>query len=83
MGKMQQRGAEDARAQLPRLLADAEQGRTTIITRHGRSVAALVPARGVSGSRQSPLIPLLGSGKGMWGRDIADAVRRLREEWSR
>jgi prevent-host-death family protein len=83
MGKMQQRGAEDARAQLPRLLADAEQGRTTIITRHGRSIAALVPARGDAGSRQSSLIPLLGSGKGMWGRDVAAGVRRLREEWSR
>jgi prevent-host-death family protein len=83
MGKMQQRGAEDARAQLPRLLADAEQGRTTIITRHGRSIAALVPARGAAASRQRPLTPLLGSGKGMWGRNGAAAVRRLRDEWSR
>lgn len=83
MGKTQQRGAEDARAQLPRLLADAEQGRTTIITRHGRSIAALVPARGDPAFRQSPLIPLLGSGKGMWGRDVAAVVRGLREEWSR
>ncbi|MBY0274475.1 type II toxin-antitoxin system Phd/YefM family antitoxin [Candidatus Binatia bacterium] len=83
MGKMQQRGAEDARAQLPRLLADAEQGRSTIITRHGRSVAALVPASSAAGARQSPLVPLLGSGKGMWGRDVATAVRRLRDEWSR
>jgi len=81
MAKVEHKGAEEARAQLPSLLADAEKGRTTIITRHGRSVAALVPVKGVAGSRQMPLTTLAGSGKGMWGDDSKTAVRRLRDEW--
>jgi len=47
----------------------------------GRSVAALVPVKGVAGSRQMPLTALAGSGKGMWGDDSKAAVRRLRDEW--
>ena len=43
MSRVLRKGAEEARNQLPDLLAAAEQGRSTIITRHGRAVAALVP----------------------------------------
>jgi antitoxin (DNA-binding transcriptional repressor) of toxin-antitoxin stability system len=82
VAKTQRKGAERARAELPSLIADAEKGRTTIITRHGRSVAALVPVRRVAASRQQPLTQLAGSGKGMWGRDSATTLRRLRNEWS-
>jgi len=39
--------------------------------------------KGVTGSRQKALTALAGSGKGMWGRDSARTVRRLRDEWSR
>lgn len=83
MARIQRRAAEEARAQLPTLLADAENGRTTIITRHGRSVAALVPVQNVGGGRQRPLTELAGSGKGLWGRDGAAAVPQLRNEWNR
>jgi prevent-host-death family protein len=84
MAKLQHRRAEEARSQLPALLAAAERGRTTIITRHGRSVAALVPVKEVVGDlRQRPLTPLAGSGRSMWGGNSAKTVRRLREEWSR
>jgi prevent-host-death family protein len=83
MRKLQHKGAEQARNQLPALLAEAEQGRATIITRHGRSIAALVPIQGLAGSRQKSLTALAGSGKGMWGRNSAGTVRRLRDEWSR
>lgn len=83
MAKIQRRAAEQARSQLPTLLADAENGRTTIITRRGRSVAALVPVQDAGGSRQRSLLGLAGSGRGLWGRDGAAAVRRLRDEWSR
>ena len=83
MIKLQHKGAEEARNQLPALLADAEKGRVTIITRHARSIAALVPLKGVTGARQKPLTSLAGSGKGMWGKDSAGSVRRLRDEWSR
>lgn len=78
------KGAEEARSQLPELLDDAEEGRSTIITRHGRPVAALVPidSSGVA-VRQQPLLPLAGSGRGLWGRDSSNTLRKLRDEWSR
>ena len=82
MARLHKKGAEEARNQLPALLAEAERGRVTIITRHGRSIAALVPVKGVAGSRQKALTTLAGSGKGMWGRNSTSTVRRLRDEWS-
>jgi len=81
MAAANRKGAEEARNQLPALLAEAEKGRTTIITRHGRPIAALVPIRGVPGSRQKALTALAGSGKGLWGRSSTRTLRRLRDEW--
>ena len=80
--KPQRKGAEEARNQLPLLLADAEKGRSTIITRHGRSVAALVPLEDVAASKQKSLVALAGSGKGYWGKDSRNTLRRLRDEWN-
>jgi prevent-host-death family protein len=81
---MVRKGAEEARNQLPNLLEAAEQGRSTIITRHGRPVAALVPieAYGVA-ARQQSLVPVEASGRGLWGKASAPTLRRLRDEWSR
>ena len=84
MAKSRHKGAEEARNQLPSLLEDAAKGRTTIITRHGRSVAALVPIEGYLGHpRQKGLIELIGSGKGLWGANSRRRLRQLRDEWSR
>ena len=80
MAKARRKGAEEARNQLPSLLEDAAQGRTTIITRRGRAIAALVRIEGVS--RQKGLLDLVGSGKGLWG-STGRRLRRLRDEWSR
>lgn len=78
------KGVENARSQLPALLAEAEKGRTTIITRHGRSIAAIVPVGRAAGApRQKSLVGLAGSGKGLWGKDSSKTLRRLRDEWSR
>jgi prevent-host-death family protein len=82
MTKPQHKGAEQARNQLPLLLAAAENGRTTIITRRGRSVAALVPVQEAAVSKQKSLVSLAGSGKGLWGKDSRAILRRLREEWN-
>jgi prevent-host-death family protein len=81
---MQRKGAEEARNQLPDLLDAAEKGRSTIITRHGRPVAALVPvdAQGIV-TRQQPLIGLAGSGRGLWGKNSTRRIRELRDEWGR
>ena len=78
------KGAEEARNQLPDLLDAAEKGRSTIITKHGRPVAALVPIEAYSAAvRQQPLMPVAGSGHGLWGKDSTRTVRKLRDEWSR
>jgi prevent-host-death family protein len=81
---MQRKGAEEARNELPDLLAAAEKGRATIITRHGRPVAALVPIGAYGAAvRQPPLLPLKGSGRGLWGGNSAKTIRKMRDEWSR
>jgi prevent-host-death family protein len=84
MSRAPRKGAEEARNQLPDLLDAAEHGRSTIITRHGRPVAALVPiAEHRPAQKQETLLPLAGSGRGMWGRDSRRTLRKLRDEWDR
>jgi prevent-host-death family protein len=84
MSKTARRGTEDARNQLPDLLEAAENGHSTIITKHGRPVAAIVPLDAYdAASRQEPLVPMEGSGRGLWGEDSRRTLRDLRDEWSR
>ena len=84
MAKPRHKGAEQARNELPSLLEQAARGETTIITRRGRSVAALIPIDGLLGrARQKGLIDLIGSGKGLWGTSSQRQLRRLRAEWNR
>jgi prevent-host-death family protein len=81
---MRRKGAEEARNELPDLLAAAEKGHATIITRHGRPVAALVPIDDYgTATRQPPLTPLKGSGRGLWGKNSGATIRKLRDEWHR
>ncbi|MCG6116825.1 MAG: type II toxin-antitoxin system prevent-host-death family antitoxin [Aquimonas sp.] len=77
------KGAEEARQQLPAILAAAAAGQTTVITRHGREIAAVVPASAVAPARQAPLMNLAGSGRGLWGEDSSAAMAELRDEWKR
>jgi prevent-host-death family protein len=78
------KGAEEARNNLPELLDAAQKGRSTIITKHGRPVAVLIPvAEYEPKMRQQSLLPLIGSGRGMWGSDSAATIDALRDEWSR
>ena len=84
LNQIARKGAEEARNELPDLLAAAEKGRATIITRHGRPVAALVPIEAYSAAvRQPSLLPLQGSGRGLWGKHSTATIRKLRDEWSR
>jgi prevent-host-death family protein len=81
---MLRKGAEEARTHLPALLAEAEKGRSTIITRHGRPIAALVPIAAYNPTvQQQALTPLEGSGRGLWGQDSTRTLRELRDEWGR
>jgi prevent-host-death family protein len=78
------KGAEEARNQLPDLLDAAEAGEATIITRHGRPVAVLVPISTYkTTARQASILPLEGTGRGLWGKDSRRTLRRLRAEWDR
>jgi prevent-host-death family protein len=84
MDRVRTKGAEEARNQLPDLLDAAEDGQSTVITRHGRPVAALVPVSALTvAARQHSLLPLEGSGRGLWGRNSSRTIDRLRDEWSR
>ena len=73
-------GVEEARRRLPQLLADAHRGEVTIITKHGRPYAALVPVEEIRPARPVSVLSLRGSGKGLWG-DVAAHVERMRREW--
>lgn len=77
------KGAEEARQTLPDILADAVAGRTTIITRHGRAVAAVVPVACAKPAKTVSLQSLAGSGRGLWGTDSRKTIARRRDEWSR
>ncbi len=75
-------GAEAARAHLPELLERAGRGQSTVITRHGKPCAAMVPVAALPAARRGhSLLALKGSGAGLWGRDPAGAVAALRDEW--
>jgi len=77
-------GAESARARLPSLIEAAERGQSTVITRRGRAVAALVPVGSLAGlSEQQSLLSVMGSGRGLWGANSTRALRKLRDEWTR
>lgn len=84
MTRTDRKGAEEARNQLPALIDAAAKGRSTIITRRGRPVAAIVPIDQLQGSGQQVfLLSLAGSGKGLWGKSSTRTLRQLRDEWNR
>ena len=80
-----QYGFEQARAQLPTLMAQAHAGQSSIITKHGKPYAAIVPLAYLAQTRKRTskqgVLPLLGSGKGLWGKKPADTIAQLRDEW--
>lgn len=77
------KGVEQARQQLPSILSDASEGRTTLITRHGRAIAAVVPVSKLKSNKPSSLLALAGSGRGMWDESGTATIDSLRDEWSR
>lgn len=78
-----QKGAEEARKQLPELLDAAERGAATIITRHGRPIAVIAPLGDLAAhDAQASLMALEGSGRGFWGEDSAKTLSALRDEWT-
>jgi antitoxin (DNA-binding transcriptional repressor) of toxin-antitoxin stability system len=81
---MTKTGVEQARKQLPSLVDKASKGGTTLITRHGKVCAAVVPPDQVAEAAPNPgLLALRGTGKGLWGPSPKQAIARLRNEWQR
>lgn len=79
-------GLEQARAQLPHIAAEARAGHTSVITRHGEPVAAVVPMsflRAQQGGRirKSGVLALRGTGRHMWLEGAGQTVANLRDEW--
>ncbi len=79
-------GLEQARARLPLLVSEAVAGTSSIITRHGKPCAAVVPLDTLEQlallkCRPQGIMALRGTGRGLWGGDSAEAVRALRAEW--
>lgn len=76
------KGAEQARRHFPALVEQAARGEPTIITKHGKPYAALVPASYLElNVARVDVRALRGSGKGLWGRSIKRTIRSMREEW--
>lgn len=79
-------GLEQARIQLPNIIANAHAGVRSIITKHGKPYAAIVPLQDVKKSSSdtglaSGIIPLRGSGRGLWGANVSQTISDLRDEW--
>jgi prevent-host-death family protein len=84
MATRRHRGVEEARSQLPHLLEQAAAGKATVITRHGKPIAAIMPLDAYgSADRQQSILPLAGSGHGLWGTKSATTMRKFRREWNR
>ena len=84
MSTATRKGVEEARNQLPKLIEAAEAGQATVITRHGRAVAALVPLDDYGAApRQQSLLSIAATGRGLWGRNSGRTIAALRDEWAR
>jgi antitoxin (DNA-binding transcriptional repressor) of toxin-antitoxin stability system len=76
-------GLEQGRNTFPSLAARAHAGEPSLLTRHGRPYAAIVPPEMVAKSRPRPnFLALRGSGEGLWGASPSAAIEDLRAEWS-
>jgi prevent-host-death family protein len=75
------KGAEQARAELPSILDEAEAGKSTLITRRGKVVAAVIPIADLRVKPKISFTSLRGIAKGMWGEDSQKWLRELRDEW--
>lgn len=79
-------GLEQARIHLPLIIANAHSGIASVITRHGKPYAAVVPLKDLEKSRGalralSSLLALRGTGQGLWGANAGQTIAKLRGEW--
>jgi prevent-host-death family protein len=79
-------GLEQARAQLPHIAAEASAGYSSVITRHGKPVAVVVPMdqwQAQQGLRlkAAGILALRGTGRDLWPQSVSQTVAQLRDEW--
>lgn len=88
MARTAYKDAQEARNHFSVLLEATEKGESTSITKHGRPVAALVPLNAyAAGTRQQPLTPMEGSGRGLWngssvGMWASSALEHIESCWN-
>jgi antitoxin (DNA-binding transcriptional repressor) of toxin-antitoxin stability system len=76
-------GLEEGRNTLPELASRAHAGEPSLLTRHGKPYAAIVPPELLMKVRpRTRFLALRGSGKGLWGTAPAQAIAASREEWN-
>ena len=74
---------DEACQRIAALLKAAAHNQTTLITSNGGEIAALIPIEVYYAiGRQHPLMPLAGSGRGLWAKGTR-TIKRLRAEWDR
>lgn len=79
-------GLEQARIHLPNIVANAHAGIRSIITKHGKPYAAIVPLQDIKqpptdADLTSGILTLRGTGRGLWGDHVGQTVSDLRDEW--
>jgi prevent-host-death family protein len=79
-------GLEQARIQLPNIVANAHAGIRSIITKHGKPYAAIVPVQELhkpptAADLASGILAMQGTGRGLWGEHAGQTVAALRDEW--
>ncbi len=76
-------GLEQARAKLPHIASEAVAGYTSVITRHGKPVAVVVPVEQWRAQQVRPMsiLALQGTGRGLWPEGAGQAIAELRDEW--
>lgn len=76
-------GLEQGRNTLPELASRAHAGEPSLLTRHGKPYAAIVPPDMLTKARpRVRFLVLRGSGKGLWGALPGRTVAALRDEWA-
>lgn len=69
---------EAACKNLPTLLERATRGQPSVVTKHGRAWAAIVPVHYLRYGQGPSILSLRGTGKGLWGGGAGRSIRALR-----
>ena len=71
---------------MPLIAAEAQAGHSSVITRHGKPMAVVVPVQDWQAAQGQQvalggILAMRGTGRGLWPQGAAKAVAQLRQEW--